>query len=98
MENYSTMPLRQKAQTIIFSICISSGLFAQAHNVSEGYVKPTDPMVIQNLEQWQDLKFGLFMHWEPIVSGALLKAGAYAQKMNPGRRENLNMGNHTMNM
>ncbi len=63
MENYSTMPLRQKAQTIIFSICISSGLFAQAHNVSEGYVKPTDPMVIQNLEQWQDLKFGLFMHW-----------------------------------
>lgn len=37
--------------------------FGQAHNVSSGYQKPTDPLVIENLEQWQDMKFGLFMHW-----------------------------------
>lgn len=37
--------------------------FGQAHNVSAGYQKPTDQQVIQNLEQWQDMKFGLFMHW-----------------------------------
>lgn len=37
--------------------------FSQAHNVSSGYQKPTDPKVIENLEQWQDMKFGLFMHW-----------------------------------
>ncbi|WP_437920978.1 alpha-L-fucosidase [Sphingobacterium sp. LRF_L2] len=37
--------------------------FSQAHNVSSGYQKPTDPQVVENLEQWQDLKFGLFMHW-----------------------------------
>lgn len=36
---------------------------AQEHNVSAGYQKPTDPQVLQNLETWQDLKFGLFMHW-----------------------------------
>ncbi|WP_433896079.1 alpha-L-fucosidase [Sphingobacterium mizutaii] len=41
----------------------SSLTFGQAHNVSAGYLKPTDPQVIQNLEQWQDMKFGLFMHW-----------------------------------
>src|SRR5690606_39766491 len=41
----------------------SSLTFGQAHNVSAGYQKPTDPQVLKNLESWQDLKFGLFMHW-----------------------------------
>lgn len=45
----------------IFSLCISA--HGQAHNVSGGYQAPTDPAVTQNLEDWQDLKFGLFMHW-----------------------------------
>ncbi len=32
------------------------------------YQAPTDPKVLQNLKDWQDMKFGLFMHW-----------GAYSQ-------------------
>jgi len=32
------------------------------------YVAPDDPLVIERLEQWQDIKFGLLMHW-----------GAYSQ-------------------
>ncbi|GEN75352.1 alpha-L-fucosidase [Chryseobacterium hagamense] len=53
-----------KTKTLLrSSLFLSSALFSQAHNVSEGYQKPTDPLVIQNLENWQDLKFGLFMHW-----------------------------------
>jgi len=36
---------------------------AQEHNVSAGYQKPTDTQVLENLETWQDMKFGLFMHW-----------------------------------
>jgi alpha-L-fucosidase len=56
--------LSKKTKTLFFSsLFISSTFFSQAHNVSEGYQKPTDPLVIQNLENWQDLKFGLFMHW-----------------------------------
>jgi len=27
------------------------------------YVPETDPLVLEKLEQWQDLKFGLLMHW-----------------------------------
>ena len=30
---------------------------------SEAYVPPTDPLVQEKLETWQDLKFGLLMHW-----------------------------------
>jgi alpha-L-fucosidase len=29
----------------------------------DNYVTPSDTLVIQKLSQWQDLKFGLFMHW-----------------------------------
>jgi len=29
----------------------------------ERYVHETDPLVLQKLEQWQDMKFGLLMHW-----------------------------------
>lgn len=58
------MFVRQKTKTIILSsLLTSSAFFSQAHNVSDGYQKPTDPLVVRNLENWQDLKFGLFMHW-----------------------------------
>lgn len=58
------MLIRQKTKTLFLSsLLISTTFFSQAHNVSEGYQKPTDPLVVQNLENWQDLKFGLFMHW-----------------------------------
>ncbi|MGO8055926.1 alpha-L-fucosidase, partial [Rhizobium leguminosarum] len=44
--------------TIAFVI-IAITTNAQHHN----YVAPTDPAVLQKIQQWQDLKFGLFMHW-----------------------------------
>ncbi len=47
---------------IVFAITSFHAL-CQEHNVSAGYHQPTDSLVIKNLENWQDLKFGLFMHW-----------------------------------
>jgi alpha-L-fucosidase len=29
----------------------------------ERYIQETDPLVLDKLEKWQDLKFGLLMHW-----------------------------------
>jgi alpha-L-fucosidase len=40
----------------------------RAQEPEEKYVPETDPLVLHKLEQWQDLKFGLLMHW-----------GAYSQ-------------------
>src|SRR5580693_6457088 len=34
------------------------GTWAQSN-----YIAPADTLVAQKLQQWQDLKFGLFMHW-----------------------------------
>ena len=52
-----------KKHLFISVLSITTQLFGQAHNVSDGYLKPNDPLVQKNLEEWQDLKFGLFMHW-----------------------------------
>ncbi len=36
---------------------------AQLEHEVTGYVWPTDPLVLEKLDEWQDLKFGLLMHW-----------------------------------
>ena len=44
----------------------AAALFAQnsfVHEQSDGYVWPDDPAVLEKLDQWQDLKFGVLMHW-----------------------------------
>lgn len=33
------------------------------HSQSEQYVWPTDPLVVERLHQWQDMKFGVLIHW-----------------------------------
>src|SRR5512137_2919344 len=38
-------------------------LFCSPANSQHKYVAPTDPLVVKNLSRWQDLKFGLLMHW-----------------------------------
>ncbi|MDR1859459.1 MAG: alpha-L-fucosidase [Bacteroidales bacterium] len=47
---------------VFFSLLLIS---ATAGSVIAQYVYPKEPEVLQNLHEWQDLKFGLFMHWGP---------------------------------
>src|SRR5271154_1501240 len=50
----------------LFTICllvVVCQLMAQQHQMSKSYVAPDDPLVKEKLTNWQDLKFGLFMHW-----------------------------------
>lgn len=41
----------------------SLSAFSQAHQMSKDYIPPADTAVQHKLSKWQDLKFGLFMHW-----------------------------------
>jgi alpha-L-fucosidase len=41
-------------------IVLKPAIYAQD---DERYVPETDPLVLEKLEKWQDLKFGLLMHW-----------------------------------
>ncbi len=57
-----------KFNTLLLStLVLFSTLSASAQQHSEQdhskYVVPTDPLVQQKLAKWQDVKFGLMMHW-----------------------------------
>lgn len=55
----------------ILMICLaiaSMHTYGQAIYEEERYVPETDPLVLEKLDEWQDKKFGLLMHW-----------GAYSQ-------------------
>ncbi len=56
---------------ILFSLCLFiafNSIIGQAIYEEEKYIPETDPLVLEKINQWQDLKFGLLMHW-----------GAYSQ-------------------
>ncbi|MGZ3944791.1 MAG: alpha-L-fucosidase [Mucilaginibacter sp.] len=56
--------------------CILIFLFFSAVNAqqNDGYVAPTDTAVQHKLAQWQDLKFGLFMHWGPYSEWGVVES------------------------
>src|ERR1700712_4718507 len=47
---------------ILLLIACTATLWANAQE-KNSYVKPTDGLVLQKLDNWQDIKFGLLMHW-----------------------------------
>lgn len=53
---------------LFFAIVWAHTLFSQAIYEDHRYVPETDSLVLEKLDQWQDFKFGLLMHW-----------GAYSQ-------------------
>lgn len=57
-----------KNKILLILLLISTISFSQAILEDERYVPETDPLVLEKLDQWQDIKFGLLMHW-----------GAYSQ-------------------
>jgi alpha-L-fucosidase len=38
------------------------------------YIKPEDPLVLKKLDQWQDYKFGLMMHWGPYSQWGVVES------------------------
>lgn len=48
---------------LFLSLVICFGATAQTHDATYQYTPPSDPAVQQKLAEWQQLKFGLFMHW-----------------------------------
>ena len=54
------------AATALALLLGSTTAIAQQNNLheqSDGYEWPTEPDVVENLKQWQDLKFGVLLHW-----------------------------------
>lgn len=65
------MKLTITSLIFLFSILFLS---AQAIYEDERYVPETDPLVLEKLDQWQDIKFGLLMHWGPYSQWGVVES------------------------
>ena len=52
-----------KPTIILLLLLFTLNSYSQAIYEDERYIQETDPLVLEKLDQWQDLKFGLLMHW-----------------------------------
>jgi alpha-L-fucosidase len=53
----------KRIATFFILIAFTLTICAQAIHEDERYVPQTDPLIIEKIGQWQDIKFGLLMHW-----------------------------------
>jgi alpha-L-fucosidase len=53
----------KKLVLFFMAILVCRPLPAQVHEQSESYTWPDEPGVLAKLDQWQDLKFGMIIHW-----------------------------------
>lgn len=58
--------------TILITLAALS-LQAQ-HDYHHKYYPVTDPVVLENLEKWEDVKFGLLMHWGPYSQWGIVES------------------------
>ena len=59
--------MTKKLTLLTLALAFTLGAAAQensfVHKQADGYEWPTDPAVLEKLDAWQDLKFGVLMHW-----------------------------------
>ncbi|MCG8330726.1 MAG: alpha-L-fucosidase [Chitinophagales bacterium] len=63
-----------KAIIFLLLVSIYSNVFSQAIHEDERYVSETDALVLEKIEQWQNLKFGLLMHWGPYSQWGIVES------------------------
>ena len=63
----------KKSLLVIAILCVWAAAATTQHE-DAGYVPETDPLVLKNLERWQDIKFGLLMHWGPYSQWGVVES------------------------
>ncbi|MBU0755156.1 MAG: alpha-L-fucosidase [Planctomycetes bacterium] len=74
---------------IFFTALCGAGM---SQHDEKGYVPVQDPLIREKLEKWQDLKFGLFMHWGPYSQWGVVESWSICNEdwieRTQGRHEN----------
>lgn len=70
---------------LILLIIRSLSIFSQE---SHPYIPETDPLVLEKLEQWKDLKFGLLMHWGPYSQWGIVESWSICSEDEPWCQRN----------
>ena len=77
-----------KINLLTIFILFINGLSPLSAQEDERYVPETDPLVLQKLEQWQDLKFGLLMHWGTYSQWGIVESWSICSEDEPWCRRN----------
>ena len=62
---------------------------AAAQRGEYDYVEETDPLVRQKLEEWQDAKLGLLMHWGPYSQWGIVESWSLCSEDEPWCRRSM---------
>ena len=74
---------------ILLTIVIAGSLIPVSGQEEDSrYVSETDPLVLDKLEKWQDLKFGLLMHWGPYSQWGVVESWSICAEDEPWCRRN----------
>ncbi len=60
----------------------------KAQDEEKLYIPEKDPLVLDKLEKWQDLKFGLLMHWGPYSQWGVVESWSICAEDEPWCRRN----------
>ncbi len=55
--------MKKSSLRFVLTFFLMLPFLADAQEEKQKYFPETDPLVLEKLEQWQDIKFGLLMHW-----------------------------------
>lgn len=66
--------MKKTTVLVIIFICILCVSGLKAQHEQQKYYPPDDSLTIKKLEQWQDLKFGLLMHWGPYSQWGIVES------------------------
>ncbi len=59
---------------LLMGICIGILPKSYPQDHAQQYFPETDPLILDKLEKWQDLKFGLLMHWGPYSQWGIVES------------------------
>ena len=61
-------------RSVLFFIFVLAGLSVSAQHEEHVYIPDPNPLIRQRIEQWQDIKFGLLMHWGPYSQWGIVES------------------------
>ncbi|MBN1198340.1 MAG: alpha-L-fucosidase, partial [Bacteroidales bacterium] len=57
--------------------------FSAVSQESHPYIPETDSLVLEKLDQWKDLKFGMLMHWGPYSQWGVVESWSICSEDEP---------------
>src|SRR5687767_6099805 len=85
-----------KKISISFILCfvLGIGVAQHGHPTSLQYQPPTDPLVSSKLEKWQDLKFGMIIHWGLYAEAGIIESWSLCSEDWVSRDSTSNYGDY----